>query len=188
MHIVLHQLIQDHQNLTKIHACLKREMRYYKDGESRPDVGILLDATDYLRNYPEAFHHPLEDRIYGQMRISVVDPFMLRMLDHIEMQHAQMEVLLRRLHADFVAIANDQVIPVRKVVSDYEAFIDLAEEHISCENKYLFPAITQYLSHDELDAIKEEIDARKDPLFGQDRLKIYENLHRSIMPNKDAVA
>lgn len=101
------------------------------------------------------------------------------MLDSIELQHAQLEVFSRRLVDDLNAIANHQVITTDRVLADFEAYIDLATEHIQCENKYLLPIITKVLSDSELERITQErlaVSALQD-----EKRAIYSRLFEQIM-------
>lgn len=181
MNSLINRLIQDHKAMSKVHKCLKSEMQLYVDGDERPNISVLLDIMEYLKSYTEYFHHPLEDRVYGKMRLLIEDPIMQDVLDSIEIQHAQLNVYSKRLQSDYLAISNDQVMPLGRLLSDYRAYIQLAEEHLECENKYLFPVIEQYVSEADLSDIKVEIDSVSDPVFGTQRLATYNDLYAYIM-------
>lgn len=185
MNPLLERLIQDHKHMSKVHACLEREMAALCDAERKPDIFLLLDAMDYLRTYSDGFHHPLEDRAYARMRLLIKDDvFLLEMLDHIELQHAWLRILLRRLEGHFEAIVNDQATPLALLLGDYHAYIRTAREHIDCENKHLLPALDRYLLPADVQDIMSEVGVLQDPLFGGKRRDVYDRLYESIIARR----
>lgn len=188
MNPILERLIQDHKNMTCVHACLKREMTAFVDLEKRPNLLLLLDAMDYLRTYSDGFHHPLEDRLYARMRLRVEDPVVLEMLDQIELQHAWMHVLAKRLHDHLQAIANDQITPLARLLKDYQAYITMAEAHITNENQYLLPAIERDLAAQDFADVLAEIAAVQDPLRQDQQNKVFTRLYNAITAEQEAAA
>lgn len=184
MNLLLARLIEDHKSMTKVHACLRKEMLAFSNPERQPDIILLLDIMDYLRNYSDAFHHPLEDRVYAQMRLLVTDHLLAEQLDQIELQHAWLHVLARRLEGHFEAISNDQAVPIARLIEDYQRYIEMAEQHIAWENEHLLPAIEHHLPHHQMNQILQEIAAVQDPLFGEQRRDAYERLYRTIVDNR----
>lgn len=170
--------------MSKVHACLRKEMLAYSNPERQPDILLLLDIMDYLRNYSDAFHHPLEDRVYAQMRLLVTDKLLAEQLDHIELQHAWLHVLARRLEGHFEAISNDQAVPIARLIEDYQQYIDMAEQHIAWENEHLLPAIERHLPHQQMKQILQEIAVVQDPLFGERRRDAYARLYRTIVDGR----
>ncbi|WP_426415639.1 hemerythrin domain-containing protein [Aestuariirhabdus sp. LZHN29] len=186
MQRLIKRLIEDHKHLSRVLSCLQREMYGFSGGEDPPDMGVILDAMDYIQNYPEAFHHPLEDRIYEQMASHISDPELLEMLERIKIQHSQLKELTRRLQNDFHAVANDQILPVDRLLTDFRAYDELLVEHMACENEHLIPAIEQYLGPAELEQITAELETRPDPMFGGQLLAQYEDLYNYLVESERA--
>lgn len=186
MNLVIARLIQDHKNMMQVHSCLKHEMSAFVDLERRPDLLLLLDAMEYLRSYSDGFHHPLEDRLYTRMRLNIDDPALIERLDHIELQHAWMHVLARRVQGHLEAIANDQITPLARLIDDYRAYIAMAEEHIACENRHLLPAMGQYLEAADFEQVLAEVNATEDPLHSDKKRDAYARLYNHIVTNEVA--
>ncbi len=180
MQQLIGRLIDDHRHLSRVLDCLRREMHGFSGSGEAPDMAIVLDIMDYIQNYPHAFHHPLEDRIYQHMRPHISDPEMLKMLARIEEQHGELQQLTTRLQQDFHAVSNDQAVPLERLLSDYRDYAELIAEHMECENRYLIPAIEQYLDNAELERIQRLLEERKDPIFGGQLLSQYEALYQYI--------
>lgn len=186
MNPIVERLIQDHENMTQVHSCLKHEMSAFVDLERRPDLLLLLDAMEYLRTYSDGFHHPLEDRLYARMRLHIDDPALIGKLDHIELQHAWMHVLARRVQGHLEAIANDQITPLGRLIDDYRAYSAMAEEHIACENRYLLPAMAQHLETADFEQVLAELNATEDPLHSDKKRAAYARLYNHIVAQEVA--
>lgn len=185
MNDLLKRLIQDHKNMSQVHHVLKQEMGLFGHTERRPDVVLLLDVMDYLRTYSDGFHHPLEDRVYSEMRLHITEPSLVEVLDHIELQHAWLQVLSRRLEGHLEAIAHGEVTPLARLMNDYQSYINMAEEHIVCENEHLLPAIEHYLKGDALQRILQEVSKTSDPLLGEGSRALFERLFNDILSSRE---
>ncbi|RRJ82481.1 hemerythrin domain-containing protein [Aestuariirhabdus litorea] len=186
MQQLIARLITDHKHLERVLGYLRREMYSFSGGDDPPNMGLILDAMEYIQNYPEAFHHPLEERIYEQMVPHIEDAELKTMLQRIGVQHQQLQQASSRLQADFHAVANDQAVPVERLLADFKAYDELIAEHMACENRYLIPAIERYLSPQALEQIRIELDARPDPLFGGQLMAQYEELYRYLVDTESS--
>ena len=64
---VLAQLREDHRNMAILLALLERQAELIAGGEE-PDYDLSHDVLRYMTSYPDAVHHPREDRIYLRLR------------------------------------------------------------------------------------------------------------------------
>ena len=68
MHKIQRQLHTDHHHLHKLLNCLSHEIGCYDfDSKRAPDLAIILSALDYVRTYPDKWHHPSEDIIFNRL-------------------------------------------------------------------------------------------------------------------------
>ena len=64
MQEVLKQLILDHMQLERVLSCLERQINHYvNDTGEEPSLSLIQDGMEYIRAYPDTFHHPLEEVI-----------------------------------------------------------------------------------------------------------------------------
>ena len=67
----LNQWHAEHVNFSQLLALFERELARFHEGE-RPDYELMLDIVDYLRYYPDRFHHAREDVAFE--RLAARDP------------------------------------------------------------------------------------------------------------------
>jgi len=62
----------EHANFAQLLALLERQLaRFHAD--EQPDYVLMLDVVEYLRHYPDRFHHAREDVAFE--RLVAHDPF-----------------------------------------------------------------------------------------------------------------
>ena len=65
MHTVLQQLHSDHINYSKLLTLLKNHISNMRNG-LRPDFHEMHLIMIYMVNYPDVFHHPIEEVLFWQ--------------------------------------------------------------------------------------------------------------------------
>ena len=179
---LIDRIIKDHEHLTRLLVCLDKEVAGYKEGATkRPRLSIIIDALDYLHNYPDSFHHPLESRLIARLRPRITDNNMRKRLDEIEAQHQEINSLTNLLIEKFESIQNDQIIPIDILLSDYQRYADLQKQHLKIENTWMIPMMKELLTEEDMAAVKDILDDHPDPLFGAYLWNTYQNLYRFIM-------
>ncbi len=166
MQKVLKQLILDHMHLERVLSCLERQIKnFVTDTGESPDLGLIQDAIEYIRAYPDAFHHPLEEIVLDELLNRVEDLKVERKLRQIKSQHEVIARLTKRLATDIDAVAHDQVVSFNEIEEAFANFYDFQVEHLSTENEHFFPLIEKHFKEQELQDLVARIEARVDPLF-----------------------
>ena len=179
---LIDRIVKDHEHLTRLLVCLDKEVSGYKEGATRrPRLSMIIDALDYLHNYPDSFHHPLESRLIARLRPRISDCKIRKRLDEIEAQHQEINSLTNMLIEKFESIQNDQIIPVDILLTDYQRYADLQKQHLRIENTWLIPMMKELLTEDDMAVANDILDDHPDPLFGAYLWNTYEDLHRFIM-------
>src|ERR1700751_3998210 len=65
--MVIEILRQEHRNIEKLLLVLERELDVFARGD-RPDYEVVHAVIAYFRVYPDAYHHPLEDLVFGKLK------------------------------------------------------------------------------------------------------------------------
>lgn len=182
MSILIDRIIKDHEHLTRLLICLDKEISGYKEGATRrPRLSMIIDALDYLHNYPDSFHHPLESRLLARLRPRITDIEMREKLEVIEIQHNEINQLTNSLIERFRAIQNDQVIPIDPLLADYQRYADLQMNHMRLENTSMIPAMKKLLTEEDIATVKAALNENPDPLFGAHLWDSYENLYQFVV-------
>nr|WP_246506084.1 hemerythrin domain-containing protein [Kistimonas asteriae] len=186
---LLDRLKNDHKHLKCLLDRLDQEMAYYRQDESRsPKLLVILDALDYIRTWPEHFHHPLEDRVFSMMHARSTDPELRDVIDRVRAQHKNLEALTQKLGADFNAIVNDQVVPIETVMQDYRRYIDLQLEHLACENQFILPMIDACLLPEDIAIIDKELDDQYREMGTQQLRNEYAELYHFVVDDQKEIS
>lgn len=172
------QLVADHSNLQRILELLRHEIHGRSHcSELDAELPLILDVLDYIKAYPETFHHPLEEAAFDLLTAkSLIDPSVLK---PIRDQHLQLEQFTDRLHLRFLQLANG-LEEDTTLIDDLSLFIDLQEEHIESENRHIMPALQHKISEGDWWDIASVLTLNKDPLFDQKLRNQFKVLARRI--------
>ncbi|WP_257274924.1 MULTISPECIES: hemerythrin domain-containing protein [unclassified Endozoicomonas] len=182
MSLLINRLVKDHEHLLRLLDCLDHEVSGYKDeSEHTPRLWLILDALDYLHNYPDSFHHPLESRLLSRLRPRLTDASQRAVMAEVEAEHKEIRQFTTSLIERFSALSMDQVIPVNQLLADYQKYVELQRAHIKKENRVLIPAMKAILTEEDFKQVNEALKVTPDPLFGSHTWESYENLYQFVV-------
>lgn len=134
----------------------------YARGE--PDLELMRDIMRYMSVYPDAVHHPKEDRLYAELRAA--RPDLAKGMAKITSEH-------RAIAEQSVALQRDLEVALfgekgnrQQIVADAARYIESLREHMRWEETDLFKRLDKMIAdgHAVIDA-SVFVD-RRDPLFG----------------------
>ena len=176
--MLLGELRSDHRNMALLLDLLEKEGdEIYANGA--PDLGLMRDIMRYMTAYPDAVHHPKEDRLYAELR--AVRPDSGAGTSRIAREHRALEeqsvALLHRLEE---ALEGDTG-SLRLVVADALRYADLLRKHMRWEESDLFRQLDRMVAegHDVLGTAV--VVDRHDPLFGSEVEEHFKELYRRIV-------
>ena len=182
MKTVIDRIIDDHHHMARLLNCLDYEVAGYREEtDYRPKLSIILEALDYMHNYPDAFHHPLESRLMARLRPRLKCREDRIQFDLIEDQHKQICALTQKLSNDFNTIASDQVIPINLLLAEYSLYSELQKEHMQLENDHMIPAMQELLTPEDLASVEDDLRQMSDPLFGSYLWDAYHDLYHYVV-------
>jgi len=160
---VLNDLRQDHRNMSLMLNLLERESNRLFDGDDT-DFELMHDIMHYMTVYPDAVHHPKEDRIYAELK--AVRPDLAGGFDRITEDHRNIAALSMVLRDDVAAINSGSVMNKKTVVSDALRYVHTLRGHMQWEELDLFQRIEEMIreGHDLIEAATVMQSA--DPVFG----------------------
>lgn len=174
---VLAELRQDHKNMGMMLNLLEREASRLYDGDD-PDFNLLHDIMHYMTVYPDAVHHPKEDRIYAELK--AVRPDLSSGFRRITVEHRQIAEQGIKLR-DAIAMAHsDQFVRRKTIVTDALRYVNTLRGHMQWEELDLFRRVEKMVS-DGHDLVETATYLRgNDPVFGSQVGQQFENLVKSI--------
>lgn len=175
---ILAKLRQDHANMSRLLDALDRQIETFAAG-GHPDLEIVSAIADYVLEYPDRFHHPVEDLVLNELRQR--DAAAAKPAEGLEMEHKRIGQLARNFHAAVETWKSDE--PARRddFLATARAFVTTMREHIALEDSKFFPAAEAALTRDDLDRLSGRLPKLDDPLFGAADEKSYDRLRQNIL-------
>ncbi len=174
---VLAELRQDHKNMTLMLNLLEHQFnRLYDDDD--PDFELLQDIMHYMTVYPDAVHHPKEDRIYAELK--AIRPDLSVGFERITIDHRQIAELSIKLRDDVASINSSHFVHRKTVVADALRYVDTLRGHMQWEELDLFRRVEEMNAegHKLIEAATYLQGC--DPVFGSEVEQKFENLVKII--------
>ena len=173
MHPQLQKLHQDHVNLSKVLNMLEALLADVQAGE-HVNLDMLSEIVDYVRSYPDQFHHRQEDVIFSIY------------LDHSDCRNDLMEQLMtehtllinksHELGEKITQWRNDSPVPRERVVAIIADYLKMQRDHLNMEESSVFDALDRELTPADWARVEASMPALSDPLFGDPMRQRFENI------------
>jgi hemerythrin-like domain-containing protein len=152
------------------------------DGGQLVDTHVVYEIMDYMISWPDRYHHPREDLIYG--RVAELDSSSADEVDTLQRDHDSSAKRGREVLAEVERWREGEVSGAA-VVKAGRAYIDHMSEHMNLEEKLVFPHIESVLTTEDWRELAEDDQLRpvSDPVFGPRVQREYRNLTRKLRRN-----
>ena len=174
---LLSELRQDHRNMSLMLNLLEVESNRLFDGDDT-DFELLYDIMHYMTVYPDAVHHPKEDRIYAELK--AVRPDLSAGFDRITVDHRHIAELGVRLRDDVASVNSGGVVPRKSVVADTLRYVNTLRGHIQWEELDLFRRIEEMIAEGHEVFEVATFLQTPDPVFGPEVETQFSRLFDSV--------
>jgi hemerythrin-like domain-containing protein len=176
--MIIDLLRREHRNIEKLLRVLERELRVFDLGR-RPDYEVIRAVISYFEVYPDAYHHPQEDLVFGKLKVR--DPAAANRIGDLGAEHRSGAERLRRVAAAVEGVLADREI-LRQTVDDIiHDFIEHERRHIEMEERYFFPAAVKALRPEDWSEIALTASDQKNPLFSDTVERRFEGVRKHIL-------
>ena len=171
----------EHRHMSTVMQLFAEQLKSIEAGDL-VDTHVVYEVMDYMVTWPDRFHHPREDLIYG--RVAEIDEKAADEVDTLQRDHDHTAKLgggvlreIRRWREGEVSGA--------VVVKSGRAYIDHIYEHMNLEEKLVFPHIEAVLTIQDWRELAEddEIEAVANPVFGPRVQREFRNMTRKLRRN-----
>lgn len=184
----LHVIRLDHKRLASVTTAMLDFVRILGEGGPAPDPIVLRAMLYYIREYPEQFHHPMEDRFLFAALRNRTDEFD-DVLDELHREHIEGEARLRDLEHALTRFELKGKAAVSGLRTLMEQYVDFCAHHRRVEETVILPAAQRFLSDADWAHFDAAVENRSDPFreatFEGESL---ESLYRLIANAVPAVA
>ena len=177
----LQALYAEHRHIASVMQLFSEQLKAIAAAEL-VDTHVVYEIMDYMVTWPDRFHHPREDLIYG--RVAELDAAAADNVDSLQRDHDHMarkgQEVLRNIQQWRNGEMSGEVL-----VKSGRAYIDHMYEHMNSEEKLVFPQIAAVLSADDWRELEQDDQLRPvtDPVFGQRVQREFRNMARKLRSN-----
>jgi hemerythrin-like domain-containing protein len=175
---LLRALYAEHRHIASVMQLFSEQLDAIEAGEL-VDTHVVYEIMDYMVTWPDRFHHPREDLIYG--RVSELDAAAADNVDSLQRDHDYMakagQEVLRNIQ-----LWRDGELTGGLLVKGGRAYVQHMYEHMNSEEKVVFPQIEGVLSVGDWAELQQDDRLRPvaDPVFGQRVQREFRNMARKL--------
>tara|TARA_R110001583_G_scaffold10698_8_gene49203 strand:+ start:35648 stop:36190 length:543 start_codon:yes stop_codon:yes gene_type:complete len=173
----------DHRNINQLLRILRIKIKALEDDEEI-DYRLIKAIINYLKNYADKYHHPMEDLIYAYyLKFRVVpDEVAIR----LSREHKAIKDVTIELDELVEMVLLDAILPKEKCLEKLSAFVEMQAAHLMYEESQILPAIRESLSADDWSSLQQQWKHNHydDPLFGDNIGEEYKALAERINSKK----
>ena len=178
--VLLDRLHKDHARLARILDALEATAARCRDGARGALLDKLATLVDYIAEYPDAVHHPLEDRIFAHMNRKQLTEQERRVLEDNVAQHEELAAATRDLVAAIDALLRNTQAAGAELQPKVDGYVELQRQHMRNEEGLVFPLARATFSETDWASLEQDDAQSHDPLFDR-RLSRYESLYEYAM-------
>ncbi len=178
---MLEALRAEHRHIGSIMQLCRDQLDALERAQ-RVDPHVLYEIMDYMVKWPDRYHHPREDLVYG--RAAELDPVLGDNVDSLQRDHDRTAKNGRELLRKIERWREGEV-PGSVIVSEGRAYVAHMYEHMNSEEKLVFPEIARTLNEADWRDLEDDDLMRPvaDPLFGTRVQREFRNLARRLRSN-----
>lgn len=177
---IMQVLADDHANMRALMGLLEAEVDKMADG-GHADVEKISAIAEYMLEYPDRFHHPVEDLLIQGMQDAGAVPG--SSVEALETEHVRISRLAGELHDAAVAVAAEEPMRRDTFVECARHYIAALRRHMDIEDADFFPRAEEFLTAEDRAAIAARLPDLDDPLFGVATRDRYRALAEALLNN-----
>lgn len=167
----------EHVNFCRLLDILEEQQTLFHKGGA-PDYALMLDIMFYMTHYPDAFHHPKEDRVFAiiKERKAGAGPAVVELTE----QHARLKAGGEALVHMLDDIVNGSIESREQFDAAARDYVTSFRSHMRKEEAEILPLAAGLLRDSDWSAIDDSIRHIVDPMFGPHAEERYASIRRQI--------
>jgi hemerythrin-like domain-containing protein len=167
----------EHANFASLLRLLEKRLYAFHTG-GRPDYELMLDIVQYLRHFPDRYHHPREDVAFACLARH--DPSLGPLVTRLHDEHRRIAEAGDVLYALLTAPLEGSMVGRNEIEAAAQAYLMLYRQHIASEEISVMPRAMSLLTDADWAEVARAHPQGIDPLFGADADASYKELRRQI--------
>ena len=153
---MLTRLLVEHDHILKTLNLLEMQFLDLCRGGT-PDYSLMRSILEYIQEYPEQIHHPLEDKIFSIL-LERVDE--VGLIQELMAEHTELETETRKLR-ESLKLLESGVISREKIMTQLSTFLIRQRQHMYIEEEKLHPLIESVLTEKDWKHVQSTVPLYK---------------------------
>lgn len=159
-------LSEEHQNILKVIDAVLTECTEIERGKDL-DKEYFAKVVDFIKNYADRYHHAKEEDILFKAMLENAQNMHCNPIPVMLHEHNEGRQYVKDLEEGFANSDKDQIL------NNAKAYCYLLRDHISKEDKVLYPMAEEALSLVEKEVVQAKYKQVNDELFSAKELQKY---------------
>lgn len=161
---ILAELREDHRNIAKLLGLLDQLSEAIFD-EDESGLELMADIMCYMTVYPDAVHHPKEDRLYAELRAA--RPDLSQGMGRVSDEHHAIGSQGKRLRDKLEMAASGNMVRRKEIVAETLRYTEALRAHMRWEESDLFRRLDRMVADGHDIVSMSKFVEQRDPVFGQ---------------------
>lgn len=181
---ILETLRREHSETATLLELLERELaRFNADGEGETNEGVDYELVglivQYLTDYPERCHHPLEELVLERLEASYAER--MKEIGGLRAEHVALTGHLRQVEEVVEMIYRDLPLEAARFEEAIRELVDFLRDHMRREELMFFPMADTLLTDRDWREIEARATIEADPLYGDSPRDKFRRLREMIL-------
>ncbi len=182
---ILTSIHEDHSHYFSLLTIIRIEIEKLENAQD-PDFICLYDIMNYLTNYPDVYHHPLEEVIFSCLVKK--QPDIAEKMDRLTNEHSDLARLGLTLKENLSHINSGSIVSKNAIVDSANDYSLLLSSHINTEESLVLPLVQKTFGDSDWSWVEKQLKDIEDPLFGEAVQEQFTDLYNRITLSKEEVA
>ena len=174
---IIATLDSEHRYIHALLEILEQQLERLQPGKIA-DYQLMLDVVEYLTQYPDQYHHPREDLLFGAL--SSQDKGFTKYEKRLEREHKTIRSYNEQLFSELRGIAAGRRVQQHQLRQSLQRYVSGYRQHLDFESEKIFPRAKGKLSKRDLQKLSAKTRHIDDPVFGKGVQKRYRRLVRHM--------
>lgn len=171
-------LKEDHRYMIKLLYQLEQQIKSMSGLTCQAlNLDMLLEIVDYIKQYPEICHHPIEEKMFDMLKQKPMGFTDNALIEKVIDEHVMLDVL-----AELLEIKIGECLAERcsqsSLLRTGKMFHQQQLKHIECEQNYIFPLCKKYFDVADWQLVQTIAD---EVMSEDENLQNYQKIRKKIV-------
>jgi hemerythrin-like domain-containing protein len=167
----------EHRTFSALLEILEKQANMFHQ-DLEPNYDLMLEIVNYMKDYADRYHHPMEDRVFAVIAERV--PEVREIVWELKREHGYILDCANELASDLESVLGGTVMSRNDVEDRAKRYIETFRRHIFTEEQGVLMDAAAKLTKEDWAKLAEHSEKGEDPLTGKRYDQRYSALRREI--------